>query len=323
MSISSRLRAASHRRRVAPGVLGTALVVLLALSSAAIRGAVSDPGSVQSLLNAISQDGNYFDPNRKPNYEIELAVELGDSALPELESRLERTNTDRERLGLGTAITYIGGASAVRSLETAVKRSPSPQLKGRFAFAIPSAPSSDFIPVLEAYLQGPHIGGDWPLIVQAAHSLGIMRAQAAVPALLAAANEGGGFASEAARDALDWIGGPDVSVKFLVPGPNDDLLQAILASGVPEINRRSSWCEGSAGRKWKRAQRTWIVGSACSSAKQPTIGFDAFRSSDGSRAIVTIGFYLGPLDAAGYRYLLLRKSDNQWAVTGLEFSWVS
>ncbi len=277
---------------------------------------------MQSLLSAISGNAEHFDPTRKLDRTPELAVELGDSALPELESRLEKTESDRERLGLGTAIAYIGGKSAVRSLETAVKRAPSPQLTRRFAFAIPSAPSSEFVSILEAYLRGPHIGGDWPLIVQAAHSLGIMRAQAAVPALLAAANEGGGFASEAARDALDWIGGPDVSVKFLAPGPNDDLLQAILASGVPEINRLSSWCERSAGRKWQRAQRTWIVGSACSSAKQPTIGFGAFRSSDGRRAIVTIGFYLGPLDAAGYTYLL-RNSGDQWAVTGLEFSWVS
>lgn len=310
--------------RAVSAIARTALLLLMIFSGAAVGGAAPDRPSVQSLLKAISENPDYFDPN-KVDRKIKLAVELGNVALPQLVSRLEKASSDHEREGFATAIAYIGGASAISSLKAAALRSSSRQLKGRFAFAIPSAPSRELIDLLESYLQGPHLGESWPLIVQSAYSLGILRARAAVPALHAAADERekyATFASGAARDALDWIAGPDVSVKFLASSPNDDLLQAVLSSGVPTINRRSSWCERSAGRSWKRVQGNWIVEAGCSRGKEPTVDFDAFRASDGMRAVVAVGFHLGRLDGAGYNYLLQKRGD-QWTVTGLEFTWVS
>src|SRR5262249_30750366 len=150
-----------------------------------------------------------------------------------------------------------------------------------------------------------------------AYSLGVMRAHDAVPALRANADEpeqNSTFASGAARDALDWISGPAVSVRILAKGPNDDLLKAILSSGVPTINRRSAWCGSSAQRSWTRTERTWTLKSGCSREKEPAVGPDVFRSSDGQRAIAAIGFVLGPKDGAGYN-CLLRKQGDHWVVT--------
>jgi hypothetical protein len=310
--------------RVVSGMAWAALFLLTIISGTSLGGAAPERASVQSLLKSIAENPDYFSHNHIDT-KISLAVELGKAALPQLEARLEKANNDQEREALGAAIAYIGGASAISSLKAAVERSSSLQLKDRVAFAIPSEPSKELIDLLESYLQGPHLGDSWPVIVQSAYSLGIMRAREAVPVLRATADQHENystFASGAARDAIDWVAGPDVTVKFLASSPNDDLLQAVLSSGVPTINRRSAWCERSAGRSWNRVQRSWIVEPGCSHGKEPTIGFDAFRSSDGMRAVVAIGFHLGPLDGAGYNYLLEKRGD-QWVVTGLEFTWVS
>lgn len=320
---NNRWRGPRGARSLAPRAWAP-LVLLTIIPGTSVAGTAPEPASVQALLKSIAENPNYFDPNQVDR-KISLAVELGKAALPQLESRLEKASSDQEREALGTAIAYIGGTSAISSLRAAVQHSSSLQLKDRVAFAIPSEPSKELTDLLLTYLQGPHLGDGWPLIVQSAYSLGIMRTRDAVTALRATADQHekySTFASSAARDALDWIAGPDVTVKFLASAQNDDLLQAVLSSGVPTINRRSSWCELSAGRSWKKVQRSWIVEPGCSHGKEPTIGFDAFRSSDGTRAVVAIGFHLGPLDGAGYNYLLQKRGD-QWVVTGLEFTWVS
>lgn len=311
--------------RTTLGRVSTALFLLLVTSNAARAGSVPEPATVQSLLSAISQNPDYYGPSSGMDRKTTLAVELGEAALPQLESRLDKATNDQERESLGTAIAYIGGPSAITSLKAASLRGSSLEVKNRLAFVIPSAPSAELTVLLEKYLEGPHTGTQWPLIVQAAYSLGVMRAHGAVPALRATADQHeqySTFASSAARDALAWIAGPDTTVRILAKGPNDDLLGAIVSAGIPTINRSSFWCESSAHRSWSRTRRTWTLKSGCSHGSEPTLGIDVFRSSDGQRAVVSIGFSLGPKDGAGYNYLL-RKQGDHWVVTGLEFTWVA
>jgi hypothetical protein len=300
------------------------LIVGAALASP-LTTAAADRASAQALLSAISE-GPGVD-QEKLGREIKLAVELGDSVLPALDGRLEKVNGEDEYRRIGYAIAYIGGSSAVSSLQANAFRSPSVTTKALLAFSAPSAPSEDLITTLVSYLDAPHLGDSWIAIVQSAYSLGIMRVRSALPALQAAADEPPGkssFASSAAKQAISWINGPNAIIKFLVSSSNDDLLRAIVASGLPTLDRRSLWCEHSKPRRtWRKERESWIVEPGCRRrSNTPSIYLDAFRSSDGTRAVISVGFSLGMKDGAGYNFVLHRRGD-QWQVVGLQPKWVA
>jgi hypothetical protein len=300
------------------------LIVGVALASP-LTTAAADRASVQALLSAISE-GPGVD-QEKLSREIKLAIELGDSALPALGGRLEKANGDDEYKRIGDAIAYIGGSSAVGILQTNALRSPSITTQSILAFAAPSDPSEDLITTLVGYLDAPHLGDRWFPIVQSAYSLGIMRVRSALPALQVAADEPSSessFASSAAQQAIAWINGPDATIGFLLTSSNDDLLRAIVASGLPTLDRRSLWCEQSKPRRtWRKVRESWIVEPGCRRrSNTPSIFLDSYRSSDGTRAVISIGFSLGMKDGAGYNFVLHRRGD-QWQVIGLQPIWVA
>ena len=52
------------------------------------------------------------------------------------------------------------------------------------------------------------------------------------------------------------------------------------------------------------------------------MSIDIYRSSDGERAIVAIGFTRGPKNGEGFNYVLSKRA-NGWQVTGLQPTWIS
>ena len=52
------------------------------------------------------------------------------------------------------------------------------------------------------------------------------------------------------------------------------------------------------------------------------LSFDTFISSDGARALVSVGFYCGQLCGNGYDYVL-HKDGNEWKVQAMKSTWVS
>jgi hypothetical protein len=302
-------------------------LVALVLLTSSPASAAPHPASVKELLAAVTKQPDFSDYEMRVSRKIKLAVELGESALPALSSLLAKATSDEEHQNVGNVIAYIGGSTAVQILQMDALRSPSVISKSALALAAPSNPSKEVVALLVGYLDGPQLGDSWFPIVQSAYSLGIVRESAAVPSLLAVVDQRGAystFASSAAQDALDWINGPDVTIKFVVSSSNDDLIRAIVASGLPTITRRSSWCEHSTQRRgWRKTQRDWIVDAGCAlDFDKAQIYLEAYRSSDGMRAVVAVGFHLSPKDGKGYNYILRRYGD-QWKVIGLRPTWVS
>jgi hypothetical protein len=298
----------------------------LALTFHSQVGAAADGARTKALLDALSTDPVWSDDGPTLSSHTKLAVELGEPAIQALTNRLGSATGD-ESQRTANAIAYIGGPRAVQVLRNDALRSPSASTKALLAFAVPSAPSQELRQTLIGYLKGPHIGSTWFPIVQSAYSLGIMRDRSAITALHAAATVPGGygtFASTAAQQALDWIGGTNPTIAFALKGPSDDLLEAIIAAGLPGLSRSSSWCERSSpSRAWHKTGEAWTVESGCASrAETPEMSVDSYRSSDGKRAVVAIGFRLGPKDGIGYNYVLRHEGDH-WLVVGLQPMWVS
>jgi hypothetical protein len=253
-----------------------------------------------------------------------LATELGEAAVPMLIRRLKSATTDEDRRSTATALAYIGGHAAVEALEQRVTITPASWAKMPLYFAATSAPSRKLVAALISGLEGPHYGDEWPEMVAAAYSLGIMREKEAVPELQKSANIDKGFASEAARYALEWIRNPAPTVSIHAPAANDDLVRALIQAGLPAPSRFTNLCEGvTPPRTWKQADGGWVIDPGCTSeSRKRQVTMTTYRSTDGLRAIVSIGFVFGPLDGVGYDYVL-RKVGKAWVVTGLLFTWVS
>jgi hypothetical protein len=298
------------------------LLLIPALASYPVHG-TPDAERQMALLTAISEDDGMSDYQGTLSRHAKLAVEMGAAAIPVLADRMQRTRNAGERINLENSIAYIGGPQAVAVLEQETQTRPTPIAQMIFAFSIPSAPSGALNKVLIQYLNGPQTGTEWSSIQQAAYSLGIMRVRAAVPALQSAATKPGGGGT-AAREALHWMARPGLRARFQASTPNDDLLQAILAAGLPDISRSDSWCESHAKqRNWKKTPEVWIVRSGCPVGPAGhDLSVDAFNSPDGTRAIVAIGMKLGPNDGVGFTYLL-RRVGRSWKVVGLQPTWVS
>lgn len=314
-------RSGSRRTRLA-----TSMIAAVSMLTASLGTAGPERASVSALLSAISTDADYSDSDMDISPHVKLAVELGDSAIPALARRLD-TARGEERQRVETAIAYIGGTRAVRLLQQQVSLSPSAPTKGLLSFAVPSAPTTELSTTLISFLKGPHFGSDWFPIEQSAYSLGVMRERSAIAALRAAAqteNEPSNFASSAAKEALAWIQGSPVRIRFLVLSSDDDLLRSIVASGLPSLGRSTSWCENdSVSRTWQKTSSGWVVKGGCLvDPNTPEISFSGYRSSDGRRAVVAVAFSLGPKDGAGYNYVL-RRYGTHWKVVGLQPTWVS
>lgn len=316
----------SHSQPAASRFTGILLAAGLALSCHSLSEAASTEDGVGALVEAIAKDPPWADFEGLSRHS-KLAIELGDSAIPALERRLNAAHNPDERLRIAITIAYIGGKKAVSILQRDAARSPSVSAKTAFALAVPSAPSTESSAILISYLEGPQIGSGWPPIVQSAYSLGIMRDRAAIPSLQAAATkkEGyGTFAASASRDAIDWITGAQLKVLFLTSSPDDNLLQAIFAAGVPELAHPAVWCQSSTPRRsWQIAQGVLTVKAGCpAGSNHAAVSIDVYRSSDGERALVAIGFSRGPKNGEGFNYILTKLASG-WQVIGLQPTWVS
>lgn len=118
--------------------------------------------------------------------------------------------------------------------------------------------------------------------------------------------------------------GPQLKVLFVTSSPNDNLLQAIFAAGVPELAHPTVWCQSSTPRRsWQIAHGVLTVKAGCpAGSNHAAVSIDVYRSSDGERALVAIGFSRGPKNGEGFNYILTKHASG-WQVIGLQPTWVS
>jgi hypothetical protein len=311
-----------HHKRVMRLANAIALATVFVCTAAQAEGERESP-ALRELLAAVQSDRDDDPPGLAKT--TRLATEVGEAAVPHLARLLVSTSDASTRRRVSWALAYVGGSGSVSVLQGQATASADTSAKAPLLFAIPStAPSEKSIGLLVNSLNGPHYGDEWFPIVQAAISLGILREKSAVAALQRAADKKQGFASSAAEMALRWIGGATFNLIAQTRSEGDDLLEAAFKYPLAEFSRFARLCETGRNRRlWRRSDSTWIIEPGCAeNATNPSVVVETYRSTDGARAVMAIGFTAGSLDGAGYN-IVFRRRGNAWAVVGISPTWVS
>ena len=295
--------------------------LLVAALALALPAAAQEPSpEVRKLLAFIAQA---TDPIDSMDELAKLAVDAGPAALPALSEILARDRGHPGELA-AMGLAFLGGDGAVAALRQRYESSHDLRLRSLLAMAMASTPlSPENRAFLEGSLKGKHFGTEWMPIVSAALTLGVLHATESRAALeKTAKTESESFASEAAGEALRWIEhGP-----WKVEIPPDDRIEppieAVLRNGVPSTDRAERFFDAARHLDWIRREGVWAVAERTGDGERPAISFDVHTSPDGLRALVSVGLHFGPLDGIGYDYVL-RKTDGEWKVQAVFFTWVS
>ncbi len=117
-----------------------------------------------------------------------------------------RRGTSAQRAAALAALAYAGGDEAIATLQREGHPATDTYRRALLCFALAGRGTRDDRAVLTRELRGEHFGDEWPPIVAAALSLGVLRAADATAALERVANTGDGSgAAAAAGEALRWI----------------------------------------------------------------------------------------------------------------------
>jgi len=253
---------------------------------------------------------------------IEAAIDAGPNAVAQITPYL-KGNKNQQSAAL-VALAYIGGDTALTTLRRFYDRTHSTEAKAILCFALASRGSSDDRAFLIKSLVGEQFGDEWPPIVSAAFSLGLLRTHEALGALKAtAAKEKGSIASDAASEAIRWIehGRWEVELPPSASLP-DKAIAAALSNGVPRSNESTAFFDKRRGRIWSQKNGDWSYRQGAPERDLPSITFDVHFNPQSTRAIVSVGLMFGPLNGVGYDYLL-RSDGNTWDVEGIVFTWIS
>ena len=259
-----------------------------------------------------------------------LVLEAGDTALPLLETQLERGSPDQQELaalGLG----YLGGEEAVRLLSAAHSRLtdqgekdtsslPEPFVREQLCRAMASTGSRDDVRFLIASLQS----ADSDVVRSATESLAVLRASQTLEAAAACVEREEGRRPALAQGcewARELIRGESHLSSTMSGGTSelDRIVSAVLASGVPiELDGVGAL---SAGIRWNPSGR-WQFAFLEFPDRKAEVQFRIYVTEDGRRSLVETNYSCGLLCGAGYESALL-KDQGQWRVTSLRLSWLS
>ncbi|MBI2817749.1 MAG: HEAT repeat domain-containing protein [Acidobacteria bacterium] len=250
----------------------------------------------------------------------QAALEAGPALISPLRQLLKRTKSIEERnVALG-ALVYIGGDAAVSVIQKAPLTNT--DLKHVMALALASSNSPRNRKVLMSFLDEDYYE-HWQLVQQAALSLGVMRANEAIPALeMAAQKRPQTFPSSAAYEALRWIKKGYWEVTASISNEQHRAVAAVLRNGIPSTHegrcyadaRNGFWCFDANGWNYTVARPERELAG--------TLSFEIFVNSDISRALASVGFHCGLLCGEGYEFVL-RKDNREWKVQGIRLAWVS
>jgi hypothetical protein len=223
-----------------------------------------------------------------------------------------------------TALAYIGGDAAVDALLQHYKATTDPSMKALIATAMGStrltAANRAF---LEDCLQGEHFGTEWMPIVSASFSLGVLRSSESQGALEATVKKASGsISSGAAEEALRWISQGHWNVDIPSTAKVESPITAVLRNGIPRTEDGGRYFDSARHFYWVLKGNTWTVEEKSEKRDAPSMSFRLHVSPDEARALVSVGITFGPLNGAGYDYVL-RKVDKDWIVQSVFFTWIS
>ena len=298
-------------------ILQTILVVVCAAaSSGTVAAQQTQPGA---LVAAVQRAGDDPDAYRRV---VEAAIDAGSGAVTYLEGVLTKGSESERLLGV-LALGYVGGDAAIAVLQNEYRSKPSVEVKTYLCYALASRGNHEDRAFLIRSLEGEHIGDDWPPIVSAALSLGVLREAEATDALTRTMNKDPGTsASDAAQTALSWLAQPKAQPPVGLAGPNSGIIAAVLNNGIPRSGESDELVDRQRKGTWVHRNRAWSFRPGTSNRRYPSMTMKVHVSPDSQRALVSIGLVFGLKNGSGYDYVL-RRASNGWVVQGVLFTWIS
>jgi hypothetical protein len=252
------------------------------------------------------------------------AVDAGPSAIPVLRDRLQRLPEGDKRLIILAAIAFIGGDAAIPLLRAEYARTKDEDLKAEIKSGLAAILSTVDTPenrtqLIRMLADDPK---DWNTVEAAAFSLGLLRAQEAIPALRRVPKDPHRGSSQAVDLALKWI---DKGYWHIATSPSTDegrAIAAVLRNGSPNIKENDYVLDERGGALWKHGSAGWSFtrGDLPGNSGGPTAS--AYIGTEGSRAMVTVETHCGPLCGTGYAFFL-RREGGSWKVQMIVMTWVA
>jgi hypothetical protein len=253
-------------------------------------------------------------------------LEAPDAAEPVLARALEDRSDPERRALAAYGLTLLGGEKARDALRSAWKRTKDLGIERLLCAAMASTGRSGDVEFLIQSVRGPCIGEGWPVVESAALALGVLRSRSAMPALAACARSGAGTeAGRTCQSALEWVEQASSAEKTAdVTTARDRVIAAILASGIPGAEDSLNYDEIKSRRVWRRRKDGWAVEAEPpgASERMPSVEFDVYVNSEGSRALAAVSLEFGRLHARGYTYIM-RRQGAAWRVAGILSTWIS
>lgn len=277
---------------------------------------VSTQISAQNATNRLLEILNSEDADVIQEELPKAAIDAGPSAIPALRDRLQRLPEGDKRLIALAAIAFIGGDAAIPIVRAEYERAKNEDLKAEMKSGLAATLSTvdsaeNRTQLIQMLNDDPK---DWSTVEAAAFSLGLLRAQEAIPALRRVPKDSnrGGF-PQAADLALKWI---DKGYWTIATSPSTDegrAIAAVLRNGSPNIKENDYVFDEKGGVLWKHGSAGWSFtrGDLPGSSRGPTVS--AHIGTEGSRAMVTVDTHCGPLCSTGYAFFLRREAGN-WKV---------
>ena len=252
------------------------------------------------------------------------AVDAGPSAIPALRDRLQRLPEGDKRLITLAAIAFIGGDAAIPIVRAEYARTKDEDLRAEIKSGLAATLSTvdsaeNRTQLIRMLADDPE---DWSTVEAAAFSLGLLRAQEAVPALRRVPKDPNRGSPQAVELALKWI---DKGYWTIATSPSTDegrAIAAVLRNGSPNIKENDYVFDEKGGVLWKHGSAGWSFtrGDLPGNSGGPTVS--AHIGTEGSRALVTVDTHCGPLCSTGYAFVLRRESGN-WKIQMIVLMWAA
>ena len=304
----------THRYRLTGALVGLAMI--------GANGIVTDgqPAGPSALLSAV-QSAQPEDDDFGALAAAALDATADDRARLAV---ILRRGSEAQRNAALFALAYSGGDDAIATLERYRHPTNDAARRALLCFALAGRGAGADRAALVRALRGEHIGDEWPPIVAAALSLGVLRAADATPALeRVAGTDDGTLAANAAREALRWLRQGPWRVELPADASDDDaVIGAAFRNGIPRTADAPAFYEAARGGAWTLEGSVWRFRRGPRAAGTPALDFTVHRNARRTRALLSVGVSFGPKNGSGYDYLLVRDGGT-WRVTGVMFTWVS
>jgi hypothetical protein len=299
-----------------------AVIVLLAALLPISTAFSEDDGT--SLLTSLLGPDHAIENYPWEDKIVSTAFLMGEKAIPILEKSLSHRDEDKA-FSAGRALAVIGGDRAVAVLRKKYEETGAIWIKSMLCFALGSTGKPEDVKYLLRSIEGDDMSDEEVSIQSAAYSLGVLRAEEARGDLHRIMEKNSDtFPSEAARMALQWMDRePWQTPQAVTAEGKDEVILALFRFGIPRTDEADAFVEKKAHRVWRRHDKSWSYRD-CSGVteKMPCIGFAVWMSTDGARALCSVGLVFDRLNASDYDFVL-KKVEGEWRVVGVNLTGVS